>query len=191
MLWSLSASALTMDAGFFDAPTLVDFETGFPSPGDPFAQQTVSDAVFSSTDGDDTLLITDFSGVNSELMEISGSLTVDFTGTAPQRVGFDYVAGTPIYLEVYDGAGGTGTLLNAGDTGGLTGIAFVGFESAVPITSVIIHNTGATFLIDNFRYEAGLSGGSAPTPEPDAAVLFGVGLLTAAFGIRRRKHALH
>ena len=75
-------------------------------------------------------------------------------------------------------------LLNAGDTGGVTGMGFLGVESSTTIASVIIHDTGATFRVDNLRYDS-----VAPMPEPDAALLFCAGLVAASFGVRRR-HSL-
>jgi hypothetical protein len=178
VLASGTASALTMDdTGFFDSPTVVDFESGFPTGG--FASQTIGDAVFSSTNGASTLFIRDdlLSSGNS-LIEITGSMTIDFLNSA-ERVGFEYQAGTPLYFEAYDAAG---TLLNSGDTFGLTGMGFLGFESATAIASVIIHDTGATLRVDSLRYDVA----SVPIPEPKAAVLFSVGLLAATSAIRRR-----
>lgn len=168
------------DAGFFDQPTFVDFESGFPLGG--FASQQIDGAVFSSSSGSATLGVLNL-GLGSFLMEITGSIRIDFT-TEAVRVGFDYFAGSPIYLEAYDGGG---NLLNPGDTGGLTGMGFLGFEStSVPIASVIIHDTGLTFMIDNLGFDAPLSASLAPMPEPRAALLFSVGLLTAFAAIRRR-----
>ena len=85
--------------------------------------------------------------VEKSLIEIMGSMTVGFMDGA-ERVGFDYVAGTPVYFEAYDA---DNNLLNPGDTGGVTGMGFFGFESGVPIASVIIHDTGATFRVDKVR----------------------------------------
>ena len=178
VLWSAPAAALTMDdTGFFDDPILVDFESGFPAGA--FMSQTIGDVVFSSTGGTSTLSVLDL-GSEKSLIEIMGSMTLDFLNDAG-RVGFDYQAGTPVYFEAYDA---DGNLLNAGDVGGVTGMGFLGFESAVPIASVIIHDTGATFRVDNLRYDH-----TAPMPEPNAALLFPVGLLTVSFALRRR-HSL-
>jgi hypothetical protein len=172
-----------MDAtGFFDSPTVIDFESGFPAGA--FMSQQIGDTEFSSTGGSDTLAVLDL-GTGKSLIEITGSLTIEFTA-AVERVGFDFQAGTPIYLEAYDDAG---NLLNFGDTGGVTGLGFLGFESSTGIASVIIHDTGATFRIDNVAYDGAADPTpepGVPTPEPSAAVLFSVGLLTAASAIRRR-----
>lgn len=176
LLWTTPAAALTMDrTGFFDSPTVVDFETGFPAGG--FSSQTIGDAEFSSTGGGATLALLNL-GAGQGLVEITGSMTIEFA-SAVTRVGFDYMAGTPVYLEAYDAAG---NLLNSGDIGGVTGMGFLGFESATSIASVIVHDTGLTFRVDNFTYE----GSVVPTPEPSAAVLFSVGLITAVSAIRRR-----
>jgi len=177
VLVSGSASALTMDdTGFFDSPTTVDFESGFP--GGAFESQTIGDATFSSTGSTPTLAILFDISTGNALIEITGSVTIDFLNSA-ERVGFEYQAGTPIYFEAYDAVG---NLLNPGDTFGLTGMGFVGFESTTPIASVIIHDTGATFRVESLSYD----GASIPTPEPGAAVLFSVGLLTAVVFIRHR-----
>lgn len=179
LLWTAPAAALTMDrTGFFDSPTVVDFETGFPAGG--FSSQTIGDATFSSTGGGDTLALMNL-GSGQGLVEITGSMTIELASAAT-RVGFDYMAGTPVYLEAYDAAG---NLLNSGDIGGVTGMGFLGFESATSIASVVIHDTGLTFRVDNFTYDRSVT----PTPEPTAAVLFSVGLLTAISAIRRRPGA--
>lgn len=180
--WSAQSAALTMDdSDFFDTPTYVDFESEFPEGG--FASQSIGDAVFSSTAGTDTLAILDL-GSGSSLMEITGSMRVDFLNEAV-RVGFDYLAGSPIYFEAYDAGG---TLLNPGDTGGVTGMGFLGFEStSVPIAWVIIHDTGLTFRIDNLGFDSATLGSLVPAPEPGAALLFSVGLLTSVAAVRHKR----
>ncbi len=183
LLWSSQAGALVMDDGFFVESTLVDFESGFHLGG--FASHQVDGAAFWSSSGSATLGVLNL-GLGSFLMEITGSIRIDFT-TEAVRVGFDYFAGSPIYLEAYDGGG---TLLNPGDTGGLTGMGFLGFEStSAPIASVIIHDTGLTFMVDNLRFDAPLSASLVPVPEPRAALLFSVGLLTAVTAIRRKSQS--
>jgi hypothetical protein len=183
------SSALTMDeTGFFESPTFVDFESDLPS--GLFASHTTDDAVFSSGSGYSTLFVMDFYSGES-LIAITGSLSVDFT-TEVTRVGFDYWARTPIYLEAYDAAG---NLLNPGDTGGVTGRGFLGFESIdAPIASVVIHDQGLTFRVDSFGYDASSDGSLnpsiSPVPEPSGALLFSVGMV-GSFAAIRRRHTRH
>jgi hypothetical protein len=193
LLWSSQAAALTMDdSGFFDDPTYVDFDSGFPSGG--FASEEIDGVVFSSGSGGDSLGILNIGFFGGFLLEATGSIQVEFT-TEVLRVGFDYLAGSPIYLEAYDAEG---NLLNSGDTGGVTGWGFIGFESTTtPINSLIIHDTGLTFIVDNLGFDVSGDGtldgavdeAIIPVPEPGAALLFSAGLFTAAASIRR-KHVL-
>jgi hypothetical protein len=181
--WSGQASALLMDdSGFLGSESYIDFESGFPEGG--FASQEFGDVTFASPSGADTLAILDL-GQGGSLVEITGRIEISF-GNGTGHIGFDYQAGSPVYLEAYDAAG---NLLNPGDTGGVTGVGYLGFQSNTPIASVVIHDTGLTFRVDNLGYDGGVNGSLAAVPEPGAALLFSVGL-TTAFGALRRKHTL-
>jgi len=71
---------------------------------------------------------------------------------------------------------------------GFSSMAFVGFVSDTPITSVNIFSTSSDHVvIDNFSLGQGAaSGGSSATPEISSSLLCGTGLLLLVQALRRR-----
>lgn len=127
---------------------------------------------------------------NFALFSFQGSpITIDFSQTM-LRAGFDVSTNNAdnlfLNVEAYSG----GSLVSTGvfefQTG--TTFSFAGVEDSINgIDRLILSAAGATstetFVMDNFRFEAGV----AVVPEPSAALLFPAGLLLAASVVRRRR----
>jgi hypothetical protein len=189
-----AAGAAPMVIGLGDfsgSETVLDF-SGL-APGTPITTQYAAQGVtFSGQDGNELTANFAEQGQNFALFSNTGyPITIDFSSTM-LRTGFDVRTLDIDNLFVTVTAISGGNVVSSTDFEFQTGttFSFAGIEDSMNgIDQLVLSAAGGSgtnsFIIDNFRFEAG----AAVVPEPSAALLFPAGLLLAATVVRRRRAA--
>ena len=184
MAGSAGAAPIAINqAAFSGAETVITF-SGFANPLTPINTQyaslgvTFSGGLVSSNPGG---LAQNFTPTIPAV-----PITIDFSSTM-LRTGFEVRTASLDDLVVEVSAFSGGLLVSTGTLVFVTGqvASFVGIEDATDgIDSLRLSAVGGgagTFRLDNLRFEG------TPIPEPSAALLFPIGLILTASGIRRRR----
>lgn len=102
-------------------------------------------------------------------------------------VGVSFSSDSELYIEAFDAAG---SLIEIVDTTTLNNPLNGFFGVSAPgevISSIIIHDHGFGFTIDNFTFHDPV-GGNMAIPEPATLILLGSGLVCVGLYSRRRRH---
>jgi hypothetical protein len=182
-LWAASASAVPVTIGFEGLPDLTPVTAQYA--GLTFSGATAITAGVSLNE----LEFPPKSGT-SVVYDDGGQLSIGFAIPVVSAGGY-FTYAMPLSLQAFDGAGDpVGTAASTfGNNGGFTGDAgsspneYLAIAAAGGISRLVITGdlAGASFTLDDFRYDTGL----VPVSEP-ATVLFLVPGLSALALLRRR-----
>jgi hypothetical protein len=186
MAGSAAAAPIVVPLAAFVGPqTVIDFDDPLLGNNVLLTNQFAAEGVtFDPTNGGAFAFGASVRNFAPVAQPVPGSITIDFS-QAMLRAGFLVATQQTDDLTVEVTAFRNGTLMTTMNF--VTGLTqtFVGIEdSEVGIDTLVLTAVGpniGNFIIDDLRFQA------SPIPEPSAALLFPIGLLLAAHGIRRRR----
>jgi hypothetical protein len=180
-----AAPIIVTQAAFVGPQTVIDFDDPLLGNNVLLTTQFAAEGVtFDDTNGGAFAFGESVRNFAPVIQPVPGSITIDFSQTM-LRAGFLVATQQTDDLTVEVTAFRNGVLMTSINF--VTGLTetFVGIEDSVEgIDRLMLTAVGpniGNFIIDDLRFQ------SAPIPEPSAALLFPIGLLLAAHGVRRRR----